>query len=430
MAIGQTFVIIIMGIDLSQGAIMGFASVAGAVVIATGADPNLLGESPLWGTLLSETGGFLSGRPYAVAAGIAAMLAVGCLIGALNGFFIARFRMPAFMVTLVSLMLFGAAGIWLTQSQNIVNLPPDFLRLGSGDLVSFYFGEKVEATIKRRDILSFITYPMVIALALGLVAEIMLRKTVFGRQIYAVGMNAAAAEISGVPIRRVIILVFAFSGFCAAVAAILYSARLGGGRPTIGSGTALLDIIGATVIGGTSLAGGKGKVIWTLIGVVFFVLLGNTLNYMGLSAFYIDVVKGGIILLAAALDVARGRLASGEGGVMSDAILRLEGISKAFAGIHAVRDVDLEVGRGRILGLIGQNGAGKSTLMNIIGGVVRPDSGTMRIDDAPMRRVTRAMPSAGASPSSTRSSTSSPILPSPRTCSSGTSRGDGSGRWR
>ena len=185
------------------------------------------------------------------------------------------------------------------------------------------------------------------------------------------------------PIRRVIILVFAFSGFCAAVAAILYSARLGGGRPTIGSGTALLDIIGATVIGGTSLAGGKGKVIWTLIGVVFFVLLGNTLNYMGLSAFYIDVVKGGIILLAAALDVARGRLAQRRGGAMSDAILRLEGISKAFAGIHAVRDVDLELGRGRILGLIGQNGAGKSTLMNIIGGVVRPDAGTMRIDDAP-----------------------------------------------
>ena len=85
-------------------------------------------------------------------------------------------------------------------------------------------------------------------------------------------------------------------GFCAAVAAILYSARLGGGRPTIGAGAALLDIIGATVIGGTSLAGGKGKVSWTFIGVVFFVLLGNTLNYMGLSAFYIDVVKGGIIL--------------------------------------------------------------------------------------------------------------------------------------
>ena len=191
------------------------------------------------------------------------------------------------MVTLVSLMLFSSAGIWLTQSQNIVNLPAEFSRLGSGDLISFYFGEKAEATIKRRDILSFVTYPMVLALTLALVAEILLRFTVFGRYIYAVGSNPKAAEISGVPARRVIILVFAFSGLCAAVASILYSGRLGGGRPTIGAGGALLDIIGATVIGGTSFSGGKGKISWTFIGVVFFVLLGNTLNYMsqGLAMF-------------------------------------------------------------------------------------------------------------------------------------------------
>jgi len=311
-AIGQTFVIIIMGIDLSQGAIMGFVSVAGAVVMAMGADPNLLGNSPLWGSLLTEAGGFMSGAPYSVAVAVVVMLGVGTLIGLVNGYFIARFRMPAFMVTLVSLMLFSSAGIWLTQSQNIVNLPGEFSRLGSGDLVSFYFGEKTEATIKRRDILSFVTYPVVIALGLALAAEIILRLTVFGRYIYAVGSNPKTAEISGVPVRRVIIFVFAFSGLCAAIASILYSARLGGGRPTIGSGGVLLDIIGATVIGGTSFAGGKGKITWTLVGVVFFVLLSNTLNYMGLSAFYIDVVKGGIILAAAALDVARTRLLAGE----------------------------------------------------------------------------------------------------------------------
>jgi ribose/xylose/arabinose/galactoside ABC-type transport system permease subunit len=312
-AIGQTLVIIIMGIDLSQGAIMGFVSVAGAVVMATGADPNLLGGSPLWGSLLNDSGGFLGGQTYSVAVGVVVMLGVGAVIGLFNGYFIARFRMPAFMVTLVSLMLFSSAGIWLTQSQNIVNLPAEFSRLGSGDLISFYFGEKVEATIKRRDILSFVTYPMAIAIGLAIVAEVMLRFTVFGRYIYAVGSNVKTAEISGVPVRRVIILVFAFSGFCAAVASILYSGRLGGGRPTIGAGGALLDIIGATVIGGTSLAGGKGKIVWTSIGVVFFVLLSNTLNYMGLSAFYIDVVKGGIILVAAALDVARTRLLAGQG---------------------------------------------------------------------------------------------------------------------
>lgn len=307
-ATGQTFVITIAGIDLSQGAIMGFVSVAGAVVMATAADQLLLGGSPMWGWLITENGGFLSGSSYAVAAAIALMLVVGTLIGFLNGFFVAHFRMPAFMVTLVALMLFSSAGIWLTQSQNIINLPPQFTQLGAGDIVSFYFGEKIEPEIKRRDILPFVTYPMLISLALLVFAHLLLSRTVFGRYVYAIGTNMKAALVSGVPVKRVIVLVFMFSGFCAGVAAILYSARLQGGRPTIGAGAVLLDIIGATVIGGTSLAGGKGKVTWTFIGVVFFVLLGNTLNYMRLSAFHIDVVKGIIILAAASLDMLRNRL--------------------------------------------------------------------------------------------------------------------------
>lgn len=307
-AIGQTFVLIIMGIDLSQGAIMGFASVAGGLVMATGADPALLGGSPVWGFMLSESGGLLGGANYSVVVGVLAMLAVGSLIGFFNGYFVAQFNMPAFMVTLVSLMFFSSAGIWLTQSQNITPLPDGFSRLAEGDIVSLYLGEKTEATIKRRDLLPFVTYPMVISLLLALLAEVILRFTVLGRQILAIGGNMKAAEISGVPVRRVIIFVFMFSGFCAAAAAVIYSGRLGGFRPTIGSGSALLDIIGATVIGGTSLAGGKGKISWTAMGVVFFVLLGNTLNSIGLSAFYIDVFKGAIILAAAALDVARTKL--------------------------------------------------------------------------------------------------------------------------
>jgi ribose/xylose/arabinose/galactoside ABC-type transport system permease subunit len=148
-------------------------------------------------------------------------------------------------------------------------------------------------------------------MALG--AHLLLSRTVFGRQVYAVGNNAKAAEISGVPVRRIVIAVFMIAGFCAAVAGMLYSARLEGGRPTIGGGSLLLDIIGATVIGGTSLAGGKGKITWTFIGVVFFVLLSNTLNYMRLSAFHIDVVKGVIILAAALLDVLRTRILAGDG---------------------------------------------------------------------------------------------------------------------
>ncbi len=308
-AIGQTFVIIIAGIDLSLGATMGFASVAGAIVMTNAADKLLLGNSPLWGTMLSEAGGLLANHPLAVVAGVLVMMLAGVAVGLFNGFFVARFKMPAFMVTLVALMFFSSAAIWITQSQNIVNLPQSFTVLGQGDLVSFYFGEKATPEIRRRDILPFVTYPMVIALALAVAAHLLLSRTVFGRHVYAIGNNPRAAAISGVPVRRVVILVFVIAGFCAAIAAILYSGRLEGGRPTIGGGSALLDIIGATVIGGTSLAGGKGKITWTFVGVVFFVLLSNTLNYMRLSAFHIDVVKGVIIMAAALLDVLRARLA-------------------------------------------------------------------------------------------------------------------------
>lgn len=312
-AIGQTFVIIIAGIDLSVGATMGIASVAGAVVMTSAADKLLLGGSPLWGWALSEQGGVLSNHPAALFVAVSLIIGTGLLIGFINGIFIARFKLPSFMMTLVTSMLFAAMAIWLTQSQNIVNLPDSFTNLGKGDIVSVYFGEKLTPDIKRRDILPLVTYPMVISLALAIGAHLLLSRTIFGRQVYAVGNNARAAQISGVPVRRVILLVFVIAGFCAAIASILYAARLEAGRPTIGAGSALLDIIGAVVIGGTSLAGGKGKIGWTAVGVVFFVLLSNTLNFMRLSAFHIDVVKGAVILAAALLDVLRARLAGVRG---------------------------------------------------------------------------------------------------------------------
>ncbi len=307
-AIGQTFVLIIARIDLSQGSIMAIVSVIGAVLMASAADGNVLSNSPLWGTVLSEEGGLLAGSPLAMPVAVVVMLIVGALVGLFNGVAISRLNMPAFMVTLVSLIFFSAFAIYLTQSENIRNLPESYILLGKGDLISLYFGEQAESQIPRRQIYSFVTYPMIISVALMVLAYWLLNRTVFGRYVYAIGTNRKAAEISGVPVARITILVYMFSGFCAAVAAILYSARLEAGRPTLGAGTLLLDIIGATVIGGTSLFGGKGRVIWTLFGVLFFVLLSNTLNLMNLSAFQVDMVKGAVILAAALLDVLRRRL--------------------------------------------------------------------------------------------------------------------------
>ncbi len=305
-ATGQTIVLLIGGIDLSQTSIMAITSVAGAVIMSEQIDPMLFEKSPLWGTVLSEDGGLLAGYDASWVVAVGIMLLIGTLIGMLNGIAISRFQMPAFMVTLVTMSFFSALAIYVVKSENVRNLPEAYISLGKGDIISIYLGEKTRE-ISRRDVLSFITYPALIAAALAFTMNLILTRTVFGRHVYAVGTNRRAATVSGVPVARVTIMVYMLSGFCAAVASILYSARLEGGRPTLGDNL-LLNIIGATVIGGTSLFGGKGKIKWTFFGVIFFVLLENSLTKMNLSAFYIDMVKVSIILVAALVDVTRTRL--------------------------------------------------------------------------------------------------------------------------
>jgi ribose/xylose/arabinose/galactoside ABC-type transport system permease subunit len=307
-AIGQTFVLAIAGIDLSQGSVVALTSVVGAMLITTAADPSVLSKAPIWGVVVTEAGGPLAGMTGGILLAILAMLIVAALVGLLNGAAIAALNMPAFMVTLVSMITISAFAIWLTQSENIAQLPDPYVQLGKGDIVSVYIGAKAESQLPRREVYSFVTYAMVIALSVAVAAHILLNRTVFGRWVLSIGLNRKAAEISGVPVRRVIVAVYVISALCAAIGALLYSARLEAGRPTLGEGTFLLDVIGAAVIGGTSLFGGKAKIVWTFFGVLFFVLLSNTLNLMNLSSFQVDMVKGGVILGAALLDVLRTRL--------------------------------------------------------------------------------------------------------------------------
>ena len=266
---------------------MATASVAGGLVMATELNPVVFEKTPMWDVLLSPAGGVLAESGWVVPVGVVVMLGVGLVIGWLNGVAVARFKMPPFMVTLVTMIFFSAFAIYLTRSENLAIYRDGFVALGRGGL-------------------GFIPYTLLIAGGLAIVAHFVLDRTVLGRWFYAIGRSMRTSRVSGVPTERVIILAYVFSGFCAAVAAVLYSARLEAGRPTLG-GSLLLDIIGATVIGGTSLFGGKGKVLWTVYGVLFFVLLANTLNLLNLSYFTIDIVKGGVILLAALLDVLRNR---------------------------------------------------------------------------------------------------------------------------
>jgi ribose/xylose/arabinose/galactoside ABC-type transport system permease subunit len=265
-SLGQTLVLVAGGIDLSVTATVALASVAGAKV-------------------MTESGGAL---PGSATLGIAAMLAVGVAVGLTNGVAVARLRMPPFLATLAVMTFASGFAIWWTRSQGISGLPASFRGLGGT-----VFGG-VPASLL-----------VVAPLAIG--AHVALSRTVFGRWLYAVGGNARAARVSGVPVERVLVLAYAACGLCAAVAAVLYSARLETGSPVLGQ-RIFLDVIGGAVIGGTSLFGGRGTVRGTAFGVLFITLVDNSLNLAGLSSFTILMVKGGVILAAAVLDALRERL--------------------------------------------------------------------------------------------------------------------------
>lgn len=267
-ATGQTLVLISAGIDLSVTSTIALASVAAAIVVN------------------GDTGA-LAGSALATPVGILIMLATGAAVGLINGLLIARFRLPAFIVTLTTMMFFSGFAIWLTQSKSIYNLPGGILLLGKN-----------------------VWLAGAVTLLVAAAGHLLLTRTLFGRRLHAVGHNSTAAHISGVPVNRVIVLTYVACGLCAGVAAVLISGRLETGSPVHWRNN-LLDIIGAAVIGGTSLYGGRGKVMWTVFGVLFLTLIDNSLNLLNLSYFTIMMIKGGVILFAALLDSARNRMLGG-----------------------------------------------------------------------------------------------------------------------
>lgn len=262
LGLGQMLVLITGGIDLSATAVLGLTSVTGAA-------------------LLSRNAGILPDGALAIPVAILAMLLVGGLAGLANGLAVTKLKVPPFIVTLTSMMFVSGLAVWSTRSRNIGNLSGTFNYIGSNWLVT-----------------------LGTAAVLGLSVHVSLSRTVWGQWLYALGHNRRAAMISGVPVDTIIVSAYLASGVLSAVASILYTGQAESGSPVLGQ-RLLLDIIGGVVIGGTSLFGGRGKVLWTFFGVLFLKLLDNTLNLLDLSYFVIMMVKGAVILLAAVLDAAR-----------------------------------------------------------------------------------------------------------------------------
>jgi putative xylitol transport system permease protein len=263
LSIGMTFVILTGGIDLSVGSMLAF----GGVVAASFASDAMGGSI----------------QPPLMAAGIG--LVAGLVLGAFNGVLIAKWRVPAFVVTLGMLSIARGLTFIYTDGMPIPRIDPSFLVFGQGVI----FG---------------IPLPVIIFAIVYLIAWIILYKTRYGRYVYAVGGNEKSAKVSGVNTRLIVFSVYAISGLLSALGGIILTARTTAGLPQAGQAYEL-DAIAAVVIGGTSLSGGQGALSGTIIGALLIGVINNGLDLIGVSSYYQQVIKGAIIIGAVLLDSFR-----------------------------------------------------------------------------------------------------------------------------
>ena len=255
-AVGMTFVIISAGIDLSVGSVLAFAGVVLAQALHAG--------WPL---------------PLAMVAGVA----VGTACGVVNGVLITMGRLPPFIATLGMMSVARGAALLVTGGRPVSGFGESFRWLANGRLAA------VPASV-------------VLLILIYAAAQFVLRRTKFGRYVYAVGGNEAAALLSGVPVASCKIAIYASCGGLAGVAAIILTSRLNSAQPIAGLSYEL-DAIAATVIGGASLMGGEGSVLGTLVGALIMGVLRNGLNLLGVSSFIQQVFIGSVIIAAVLLDM-------------------------------------------------------------------------------------------------------------------------------
>jgi ribose transport system permease protein len=263
-AFGEAMVIITAGIDLSVGSVMGFSGLASAMLLVQGV--------PV---------------PLAVAGGLLA----GCLVGLLNGLMITKGRLPPFIATLGSLLMFRGLCYGLTGGWPVRDLPDSFRNLGQYDIPIGNVG---------------VPLPLIFTLVLAVLTSLFLSRTVWGYRIYAVGGNETATRLSGISTDRVKILVYTLCGLLTAIGGLLMTARLGVAAPTAAYGYEL-DVIAATVVGGVSLMGGEGTILGVLLGALFMGVLRNGLVLVGVSAYWLQAVQGLVIVTAIMLDQLRKR---------------------------------------------------------------------------------------------------------------------------
>ena len=270
LAVGMTFVILTGGIDLSVGAMIAFS----AVLVAR---------------LIRDYGGGVEAQTPALLGCSIAAVGVCALMGMFSGTMVACFSIPPFITTLAMMLIAGGMAYLISDGQSIDRVPESFMWLGRG------------STLMR------IPVAVVLTAIIYLIAHLAMTRTIFGRYVYAVGGNREAARLSGVSVLGVLILVYTLSGALAGLGGVVMASQLKSGAPTYGHMYELY-VIAAVVVGGTSLAGGEGKITGTLIGALILAVIQNGMNLLGFDSNTQKCILGGVLLLAILLDGSRYKL--------------------------------------------------------------------------------------------------------------------------
>lgn len=258
MAIGMTLVILTGGIDLSVGSLLALAAVTAALLIREAAGAELAGPA---GMILASLGA----------------IALCGIVGWITGLFVTRARIAPFIVTLAVMLIGSGTAYRITSGESVHQIPESFIWLGRGaDL----FG------IPNAVVLMFVLYGL---------AHLMMTRMVIGRHLYAVGGNRAAAKLSGIPVERVLVFAYVMSALLAGLGGVVMASQLKSGSPTYGEMYELY-VIAAVVVGGTSLSGGRGSMIGTLVGAFIIAVIQNGMNLMEVESYSQKIVLGTIIL--------------------------------------------------------------------------------------------------------------------------------------
>ena len=260
LSIGMTFVILTGGIDLSVGSVLAFGGVVSA-------------------SLVSKASG---GEIYSPTVAIMAAMGVGIIMGAITGILVAKWKVAPFVASLGMLSVARGLTYIYTDGMPIPKIDRAFLFIGKGSVLG-------------------LPMPVFIFAIVVLISYIVLKKTRYGRYIYAVGGNEQSAKISGINTKLIIFSVYVISGILAAFGGAILTARTTAGLPQAGQSYEL-DAIAAVVIGGTSLKGGQGSLVGTVIGALIIGVVNNGLDILGVSSYYQQVVKGSIIVIAVLID--------------------------------------------------------------------------------------------------------------------------------